>query len=130
MAFITSLVNSIKQNAELTVLILLLWSTSFVWGNNTFASDQDIDNAIEQAISPLTKTINLLGAQVKRNGDSIVQFQRASLQQERREVTREINQLRRVIESGEGTERDQSELDDLISDLDDINDALAAMPQI
>lgn len=111
---------SVIHHWDLLCLMFVMAIGGAWWGNQTFATETDIDGAI----NPLIEQIEELKTSVAANGDAIKAFQLSALQQERRDLTRQINALERILADGDATERDRETLSDLISDLDDVNDAI------
>lgn len=109
MNFAQSLVNSIKENAELTILILCLFCAGVVWGEQTFVTQSDL----RRALHPIEK--------------SIYDLKTANLQQQRRELRAQIAEIEYAIKRGEASDWQREFLPELQSDLDDIQDQLKRM---
>lgn len=107
MDFWRSLISSVQENAELTVLILLLFGTGVVWGEDRFATHDDLRRSIE----PLEH--------------GIYDLRQSNLQQQRRELRSQIAEIHYAIEQNEATDWQRKFLPELESDLADINDALS-----
>lgn len=102
----TRLVVSVRENAELTILILVLYGAVIVYGNDRFATQDDL----ARAIKPVE--------------DSILELRRGNLQQQRRELRSQIAEINYAIKNGEASNWQRDFLPELHSDLDDVQDQL------
>lgn len=108
---IRSLIGSIQENAELTFLIIALFIAGAVWGQETFATQEDL----KRALIPIQ--------------ESIANLNRANLQQQRRELRSQIAEIHYAIENGTATDWQRQFLPELQSDLDDVQDAIDKLPK-
>ena len=109
--------DSAKNNMEITLFVLLMAGTSAWWAEQTFATEDAMDEAIAASILPLQVAI-------KENGDAIHAIQIAAYERERRSLTRQITQITAAVETGNAEDWQLIVLSDLKSDVQQIDAAI------
>jgi len=110
---IKNFLKSAQENFELTTLMLVLAGASAYWAADTFATEEQVKKAISEELQPVLTRLGSIEGVIESNSDSIYEFRLTSLQQERRQLIRDQNVIERLIESGDATERDVAELDEI-----------------
>jgi chromosome segregation ATPase len=121
MEYAKALAASVRDNMELTTLLILSWLALAGYSHMTYASKQDFANGLEaitEEVQETKQTLNSITIEIKRS----------SLQAQRRDLTRQIQEIEDARESGTASSRELNSLPSLRSDLQDINDELDKLP--
>lgn len=129
-----NLKRSVIDHWELLCTLCVVFALHLAWADKTYASNEDVNKALK----PLEAQLEELVTNVEKNGSAIaglesgltqveIQIQRSSLQQERRELNRNIREIENAISDGLASEREEMGLPGLYSDLQDIEDEISRL---
>jgi hypothetical protein len=115
------LIGAVTEAPRTVALGVIMAFIGYMWAGNVFASKEDIkglEEKLECRILNISASVAALSANI----------QKTSLQQERRTLSREIDVKARLEINGEASDDDLEVLSNLRSDLRNVEDALAALP--
>lgn len=116
-----SFIDAMTENPRATLFCLASTVSLLLWSTYTFASKED-----------MAKDIGEIRVQVQQMslavGDISTEIRRSSLQAQRRDLNRQIDEIRRMQQDGLATERELLTLPRLLSDLEDVQDELRSLP--
>lgn len=115
-----SAVDAMTENPKATLFCLTTSITLLCWSTYTFASKEDVKAQLEQ-IKEEVSQINTRLTGVSR------EIRVSALQTQRRDLIRQIDEIRRLENDGSGTERDRARLPLLVSDLEDVQDEIRVL---